>query len=225
MLKKITLGGVLGKKYGRVHRLDCADALDAIRAFCAMLPGFRQDFARLKYRVVLDGAPVTNREELGLPAREIRFAPVVGGSGRGVDEVIVGVLLIVAAYYSAGASTALGFGTAAEWGAAGSMAFSLGASLVLSGIAQAMAQPPQQQQDQANTRSYLFNGPVNSTQQGNPVPILYGQLMIGSQVASANLQAYDIAIGTPTTNTGTSTTIAPNGTITTTNQSVSKGAQ
>ena len=222
MLKTITLGGALGEKYGRVHRLDCTDALDAIRAFCAMLPGFQQDFARRKYRVVLDGVPVTNREELGLPAHAIRFAPVVGGSGRGVGEIIVGALLIVAAYYTGGASTALGFGTAAEWGAVGSMAFSLGASMVLSGLAQALSHPPQQQ---TYSQSYLFNGPVNSTQQGNAVPILYGQLMIGSQVASANLQAYDIAIGPPTTNTGTSTSISSNGTITTVNQSVSKGAQ
>lgn len=220
MLKTITLAGALGEKYGRVHRLDCTDALDAIRAFCAMLPGFQQDFVRRRYRVVLDGVPVTNREELGLPAREIRFAPVISGAGHGVGEVIVGALLIVAAYYTGGASTALGFGTAAEWGAVGSMAFSLGASMVLSGLAQALSQPPQQTYSQ----SYLFNGPVNSTQQGNPVPILYGQLMIGSQVASANLQAYDIAIGPPTTNTGTSTSISSNGTITTVNQSVSKGA-
>lgn len=219
MLKTVILNGVLGKKYGRIHKLDCADALDAIRAFCAMFPGFQQDFVKLAYRVVLDGTPMTNREELRLPAREIKFAPVIRGAGRGTGEIIVGILLIVAAYYSGGISTALG-GTAAEGAAGGSMAFSLGASMIMTGLAMAISQPPQQLYSQ----SYLFSGPVNSTRQGNPVPILYGQLMIGSQVASANLQAYDIAIGPPTTNTTTSTSIASNGTVTTVNQSVSKGA-
>ena len=218
MLKTITLAGSLGKKYGRVHRLDCADALDALRAFCAMLPGFQQDFVRLKYRVVLNDAPMTNREELKLPAHTIRFVPVVSGAGHGIGEVVAGALLLVAAFYAPELAVSLG-ATAAEGAAAGSMAFSLGASMVLTGLAQAIAQPPLM-----GTNSYLFSGPVNSTKQGNPVPILYGTLMIGSQVISANLQAYDIAIGPPTTNTTTSTSISSNGTITTVNQSVSKGA-
>ena len=48
MLKTVTLAGSLGKKYGRVHRLACSDALDAVRAFSVLLPGFQQDFVRLK---------------------------------------------------------------------------------------------------------------------------------------------------------------------------------
>ena len=216
MLKTVTVAGALGKRYGRVHRLDCADALDALRACCALFPGFARDFVQLKYRVVLDGVPVTDREELGLPAHEIRFAPVVSGAGHGLGEVFLGAALIAAAVFMPAGF--LGMSAATE-SAVGSMAFSLGASMVLTGLAQAISQPPQ-----TGTNSYLFSGPVNSTKQGNPVPILYGQLMIGSQVASANLQAYDIAIGPPTTNTGTSTSISSNGTITTVNQSVSKGA-
>ncbi len=34
--------------------------------------------------------------------------------------------------------------------------------------------------------SYLFNGPENTTQEGGPVPVGYGQLIIGSQVISAS---------------------------------------
>jgi predicted phage tail protein len=45
-----------------------------------------------------------------------------------------------------------------------------------------------------DTASYLFNGPVNTTEQGNPVPVLYGRLIVGSQVVSASVCAYDLAI-------------------------------
>ena len=80
----------------------------------------------------------------------------------------------------------------------GGMALSFGASLVLGGLSQMLAQTPDTssrgQGQGLDSASYLFNGPVNTTQQGNPVPILYGRLIIGSQVVSASVQAYDIAI-------------------------------
>lgn len=42
-----------------------------------------------------------------------------------------------------------------------------------------------------NQASYVFNGPVNTTAQGGPVPVLYGELEIGSAVASAGIYAED----------------------------------
>ena len=35
--------------------------------------------------------------------------------------------------------------------------------------------------------SYLFNGPVNTIKQGGPVPLLYGRMMVGSQVISSGI--------------------------------------
>ena len=46
-----------------------------------------------------------------------------------------------------------------------------------------------QTQDQSpnNLPSYAFDGAVNTTRQGNPVPICYGSMIVGSQVISAGL--------------------------------------
>jgi len=87
--------------------------------------------------------------------------------------------------------------------AAGTMAVSFGASLVLGGLAQMLAKNPQKPNDSA---SYLFNGPVNTTEQGNAVPVLYGRLIIGSQVISASLSAYDLAIAPNATSTANQVT-------------------
>jgi len=221
MLKTIKLYGQLGKRFGKIHRLDVSSPLDAVQAFCAMLPGFQQAFAEGRYRVILDGTQASTNDELQLPAREIKFIPVVSGAhGHGLGEIFLGVAIIVASFYTGGLATAGYMSTAAAAGV-GSMAFSFGASLVLGGLATALSKAPP-----APTygNSYLFNGAVNTTSQGNPVPILYGRLMVGSQVASAGIYAYDIATGSPTTNTGTTSTVLPNGTIAETNQSTYLGA-
>ncbi|MNL81044.1 Bacteriophage lambda tail assembly protein I [compost metagenome] len=42
-----------------------------------------------------------------------------------------------------------------------------------------------------NGASYNFNGPVNTTAQGNPVPLLYGRMIVGSSVISAGIYAED----------------------------------
>lgn len=218
MLKTIRLYGHLGERFGKEHRLDVSSPLDAVRAFSALFPGFREEFAPSRYHVILDGVAAASTEELRLPAREIRFVPVAAGASHGIGEMLLGAAIIVASFYAPEVVAGMGFSASAGT-AVGGMALSFGATLLFGGLAQALAKSPQTQ----NSNSYLFSGPVNTTQQGNPVPILYGRLMIGSQVVSASLQAYDIAIGSPTTNTGSTSTVLPNGTIAVNNQSSFKG--
>jgi len=42
-----------------------------------------------------------------------------------------------------------------------------------------------------NGASYNFNGPVNVTAQGNPVPVLYGEMMVGSVTVSGDMYSED----------------------------------
>ena len=44
-----------------------------------------------------------------------------------------------------------------------------------------------------NGASYNFNGPVNTTAQGNPVPLLYGEMFVGSATISAGIYSEDQA--------------------------------
>ena len=44
-----------------------------------------------------------------------------------------------------------------------------------------------------NRPSYAFDGPVNTAAQGNPVPVCYGRLIVGSQVVSAGMMAEEYA--------------------------------
>ena len=205
MLKTIVLHGSFGSRFGRRHRLDVASPLDAIRALSVLQPGFMQALVAYRpgFRIVLDRVPLSSREELALPGREtIRIVPVVAGAGGGIGQIFIGVALVVGAFFTGGADLALApeatLGFTLTTTTLGGMALSFGASLVLGGLSQMLAQTPDTssrgQGQGLDSASYLFNGPVNTTQQGNPVPILYGRLIIGSQVVSASVQAYDIAI-------------------------------
>ena len=65
-------------------------------------------------------------------------------------------------------------------------------ALMVAGASNLLSQPPErpEQKQIANpstdptklANSYLFNGPVNVINDGGPVPLGYGRLMIGSQV-------------------------------------------
>ncbi|AHC48245.1 Phage tail assembly protein I [Achromobacter xylosoxidans NBRC 15126 = ATCC 27061] len=74
--------------------------------------------------------------------------------------------------------------------------FSMGVSLALGGVVQMLS--PQQRALSAadrpeNGASYNFNGPVNTSAQGNPVPVLYGRMIIGSATVSAGIFSEDQA--------------------------------
>lgn len=48
--------------------------------------------------------------------------------------------------------------------------------------------------EQADQRtSFLFNGPTSTSQQGLPIPVVYGRILIGSQVISSGIQTEVLA--------------------------------
>ena len=99
-LKTIRLYGKLGAKFGRVHRLAVANAAEAVRALCVMLPGFESHMSNAPGGyAVFYGRENVGAEALGHPAGkdDIRIAPIPAGAKQGgLFAVIVGVVLVVA---------------------------------------------------------------------------------------------------------------------------------
>ncbi|WP_397450865.1 tail assembly protein [Pseudomonas sp. NA-150] len=200
-LRTIRLHGVLGKRFGGRHSLAVNSTAEAVRALSVLFPGFEQFMMEAKDRgltfAVFHGKRNISKEELGDPPgrADIRIAPVIQGSKRaGTLQTIVGIALVVVASlatYGTGAAAAGGalFG-GGVWGVVGAV----GISLTLGGVAQMIAGTPKGlgAQDAADNRaSYDFNGPVNTKAQGNPVPLGYGRMIVGSAVISAGIYAED----------------------------------
>lgn len=180
----VLLYGHLAKAFGRRHRYAVRNPAEAIRALSANKKGFREYLAKHSapgYRVLVGKEP-REFETLGYPADDvIKIVPVIAGAGRGLGQVILGAVLIVVSYFFPPA-----------WGAFGSFVASVGTSMVLGGVAQMLTPVPKAAKDKQqpdNLPSFIFNGAVNTTAQGNPVPVCYGRLIVGSQVISAGLSA------------------------------------
>lgn len=197
-MTEFRLYGDLGRIYGRVHRLDChtpAEGLSGLMLRCEglmeYLMGAHMD--NVYFRVRKKGHDMGMDElQHSHGSRIITIAPVVMGAKSGLIQVVAGIALVVASFYTGGLATA-GILSASAATSVGAAAFSAGVAMTLGGVMQMLSPQPglQSRQDPDNKPSYAFGGPVNTTTQGNPVAILYGEREVGGQIISASIVAED----------------------------------
>lgn len=192
-MRTIRLYGHLAQRFGRQHRYAVRTPLEAIRALSATMPGFRAHLlahSRPGY-VVRVGAAARTAEQMAWPADDvIRIIPITAGAGRGWGQIVLGAALVAMAYVTGGASLSLSSAWAAGgWTTAGYFAGALGTAMVIGGVSQLLAPQTALASGEQGARkpSDVFAGAVNTSAQGNPVPLLYGRLRVGSQVISAGL--------------------------------------
>ena len=196
MLRKIKLYGKLAKFIGhRVLEADVATAAEAVRFLLANWPELEAHMSDQHYRVSI-GTYDLELEELHHPAgaAPISFVPVVAGAGA-AGRIILGALLIIGAFFTGGATIGL-LGLAAPVAVSSVLLFA-GATLLLGGVAQLLTPTPKvpqgvDQQDDPR-KSYSFSGIQNTSRQGTPVPIVYGETLVGSVVISAGIDTVQVA--------------------------------
>lgn len=190
MLSKIRVYGRIAKFLKRrVFEADVSSAAEAVRFLLANFPHLEPELSKGHYRVSVGGIDISE-DELPYPAgqQEIKIIPVVAGAGA-VGRIIGGVALIALSFIP-------GF---AAW--AGPTAYALitgaGASLALGGVAQLLTPVPtlptgaDTQQDPR--KSYSFSGIQNVSRQGVPVPVVYGETIVGSVVISAGIDTVQVS--------------------------------
>lgn len=179
MLTTVKLLGPLGQRFGREFQLDINSPREAMQLLAVNLAGFHQYLIDsheqgLGYRVVdhrgLAWQGDRAEEELDYPVGQavLIIVPAVYGSGGPLFRILAGVALVGVGLFTGFTPLAL-----------------VGASLILGGIGQLLAPNPNNKDRQK--QSYFFNGPINTTNQGNPVPLCYGRLIVGSHVISAGI--------------------------------------
>ena len=188
MLREIRIYGRLAKFLGRRKFMaEVASAAEAVRFLLANFPQLEKHMADQHYRVSVGSYDLTE-EELHDPAgqQQIRIVPVLQGAGA-VGRIIAGVALIAVGFLVPGIG-ALGV----------QLLVGVGASLVLGGVAQLLTPVPTVPQgaasntDQDPRKSYSFSGIQQTTRQGVPVPIVYGETLVGSVVISAGIDTVQV---------------------------------
>jgi len=202
MLRKIKLYGKLAKFIGhRVLEADVATAAEAVRFLLANWPELETHMSDQHYRVSI-GTYDLALEELHDPAgqQEIKIVPVVAGAGA-VGRILAGIALIALSFgigsIAAGAAFAAssvalpGLSTIAF--AVNALAY-LGTALIIGGVAQLLAPTPKISQDEGDPRkSFSFSGIQNTSRAGVPVPVVYGETLVGSLVISAGIDIVQVS--------------------------------
>lgn len=187
----ITLHGELGERVGKEWRLSVSSVSEAIHAINVMTDNklkktfWNHDAKNIKYKVLINENPILRVDklessEIFLRSKNIKtidFVPVLEGQ-----------------FIGSGASIALGAMSLAFAGDSPAAAMA-GLSMIFAGLSNMLSKPPErpEQRQIVNpssdpsqlANSYLFSGPVNVINEGGPVPIGYGRLLVGSQVVQS----------------------------------------
>lgn len=185
MLKTIKLYGILGKKFGKQFKLDVANTREAMRALSAQVPGFEKFMLHaheqgLGFAVYQDKHNISEQEiDMKTEAAVIKIVPKVMGAGgdSGVLQIVLGVVLVVAGYFTFGATSVYGMAL-----------IGAGAGMLVGGVAQMLMPKVSDTQDNnqdGNKSNMGFGGAVTTVAQGNPVPVLRGRREVGGFIVSA----------------------------------------
>jgi predicted phage tail protein len=182
-----------------VLEADVATAAEAVRFLLANWPELERHMADQHYRVHTSGDDLA-LEELHNPASgDIKIIPVIAGAGA-AGRIILGVALVAFAFLIPGAAfgavlagkISSGVGNALL--IAGKISALIGASLVLGGVAQLLTPTPKTNKDEGDPRkSFSFSGIQNTSRAGLPVPVVYGEMLVGSVVVSAGVDIVQVA--------------------------------
>ena len=212
MLREIRVYGELAKFMGvRSFMAEARDVAEAVRYLLVNFAGLEAHMGQHDYRILVGGYSISE-EEISHPIGQnvIRIIPVVAGAGGGVGKILAGVAIIGLSILTAGA---FGFalGSAAGIGTFATIGVGIGASLALSGVSQLLTPVPRiappsamsgysptytaqtmRETEMDPQKSYSFSGIQNTSVQGTPVPIIYGETVVGSVVISANVSTLEV---------------------------------
>lgn len=195
MLRKVYLEGEIAEKFGSEFSMDVSSFKEAVSCFETNLEGFRDYMLEchekgIGFTCAVEGELLKTEDELFLqyPKGSFTIVAIPAGSKSAIGKIFAAIAIIAVVYFTGGFAAG-GWAMAAGGGlsVAGSMVVGLAINLAIAGIQQLMAPDPSVdgiQQDE----SYLFQGSGQTILEGDPVPILYGQLRIPGRPISFEIK-------------------------------------
>ena len=206
MLRTVKVYGHLAEHCGQsVFEALVRVPADAIKFLLCNFPELRSLMRDGYYKVAVgkfDLQLADHPEQLHYPMAAndvVKVIPVVSGAGGrgGLGQILLGAALIAVAITIPGSAgfTAAGFSAAAAGAATAGSGLvaavgNLGLALTLGGIAQMITPVPKPPELGGEGQGgFAFSGPQNTSQEGIPVPVVYGEMIVGSVVLSTKLVA------------------------------------
>lgn len=171
-MTEIHLHGILGQKYGKLHKFAIKNPQDVVRALEANHENFTKDLKDLLknniiYSIVADnqwihGSLHGKQQKI----KKIDFVPTILGSGAVGFAVASFVLAVASAVYS----------------------------YIQAGKQQYPQIPGAEGTTSASSKSLSFSNRENIAEQGNPVPLAYGRLKVGSYVVQSTIKSFPLTL-------------------------------
>ena len=195
MLRKIRLYGELAKFLGqKTFEAEVHSAAQAVRFLVVNFPQLEAHMGNRYYKVLVGDWEI-KEEEIHYPngQEDIKIVPIVGGEGgRGTRQFLLGAAIIGLGFAVGGGL----FGPALAKNL-GAIAFAknVGFALAFQGLSQMLTPvPPVEEREQDPRLSFNFSGIQNTSRAGVPVPVIYGEIMVGSVVISANIENEQVEV-------------------------------
>lgn len=186
------VGGI--EKFGPHWEAECSNIRDIFRLIDCQTPGFRKYLvdaaeAGVGFEIQRGEEFLEEPEEmlLSLNNEDIIITEVPAGSKSAGSKILAAIAIITVAILLPGSFTAALTGTSTQSALVASATVGLtmvAVNLAIAGITQLLAPGPQT--DEGTDPSYLFNGPQNTISQGLPVPVAYGELIVGGMPISVS---------------------------------------
>ena len=211
MMRKVYLEGEMGERFGTGFQINAPTVKDVMRCVECNHPSFKkylvdchEDNIGFEVDVASNNLDYTEEMFMVLKEGDITITPIPAGSKSGGAKIFAAIALIGLAVFAApllgtagtisaptlgggGIPMVMGGGTftaatGLSAGAITSVQLGLGmlaVNLGMMGLSQVMAPDPATDADQE--QNYLFNGNQQNIVEGDPIPILYGQLRVPGQ--------------------------------------------
>jgi predicted phage tail protein len=172
---------------------------DVISALSNQLTGFKDYLTGahedgIGFRLVDEDADGMDYEKVMMPCRQLVIAPIISGGGN-IGRILIGVALVALAFVSFGAGSAFAGFVAGKFAIGSGILFSLGTSLVLTGLAGLLTPPVKLPKETERKDSFLFDRATELSSQGAPVPILYGRFLADSPlIISSAITTQQVAV-------------------------------
>jgi predicted phage tail protein len=178
MLQKIKLHGILKDKFGESVELQANSVKQALKALNANFKEFKEILRKYDFAILADGVSLGIKDLScqGLKFKQLDIIPVTSGEGGenniikdivGGLEIAVGIVLDIYSY-----------------GTIGNPLIAMGVSTIAGSVISSFMKPPQYDQSADAASSNIFDGARNVSKEGIAVPIIYGEMIVGSLVAS-----------------------------------------
>lgn len=207
-MKTLHLHGSLAEDFGSTFQMNVSGPAEAIRLMECNFPGrFVKAVINKWFHIRCGTREVLDTDELlmSTSADDIHIEPILGGGIKGLFGLFLGLPGLGAAFAPLGIPLGGAFGAAGASGGLLGLGGALGGfGTILQGVAllgviyliSTALQPdaPEDNEGPDERASFLFDGAVNATRQGGPVPLVYGELRTGSVLIAGGIDIEDLSV-------------------------------